>query len=365
MQKKSKVEEIFLKDSAQKLIYAPTEKINTLIVDNFPMLGKLTALRFLEWAQQNEGNTVSLPTGKTPEHFIKWVTHLLHGWKDKKIQALLEESGVDPAKKPDMRSFSFIQIDEFYPISSAHHNSFFYYVNKFYIKQLGFDLKKALLINPNTVGLAKGEQLDEVWPDYIVDLSLRIRHPENATERRQKQVLDSVDQFCTEYEDKIRDLGGIGFFLGGIGPDGHIAFNVQGSDHFSTTRLTPTNYETQAAAASDLGGIEISRNRLVITIGLQTITYNPDATAIIIAAGEAKANVVKNAIQSEMSNNVPASVLQKLPGSRFYITKGAAKLLDERFVLTIAGEKTLKPQIIQQVITDLALTKNKKISERK
>ena len=70
-------------------------------------------------------------------------------------------------------------------------------------------------------------------------------------------------------------MGGIGFFLGGIGPDGHVGFNVRGSDHYSTTRLTATNYETQAAAAGDLGGIEISRNRLVITIGLNTITYNP------------------------------------------------------------------------------------------
>lgn len=75
-----------------------------------------------------------------------------------------------------------------------------------------------------------------------------------------------------EYEEKIRTLGGIGFFLGGIGPDGHIGFNVRGSDHYSTTRLTEVNYETQAASSSDLGGIEVSKNRLVITIGLNTIT---------------------------------------------------------------------------------------------
>ena len=93
-------------------------------------------------------------------------------------------------------------------------------------------------------------------------------------------------------------MGGIGFFLGGIGPDGHIAFNVRGSDHNSTTRLTSTNFETQAAAATDLGGIEISRNRLVITIGLRTITYNPEATGIIIAAGEAKSLIIKNSLEN-------------------------------------------------------------------
>ena len=44
-----------------------------------------------------------------------------------------------------------------------------------------------------------------------------------------------IDQWCNEYENKIRSLGGIGFFLGGIGPDGHIAFNVRGADHNSAT----------------------------------------------------------------------------------------------------------------------------------
>jgi glucosamine-6-phosphate deaminase len=81
-------------------------------------------------------------------------------------------------------------------------------------------------------------------------------------------VINRVDEFCMDYETRIREMGGIGFFLGGIGPDGHIAFNVRGSSTYSVTRLTGTNYETQAAAATDLGGIEISRNRLVITIGL-------------------------------------------------------------------------------------------------
>ncbi|MCD4692576.1 MAG: glucosamine-6-phosphate deaminase, partial [Calditrichales bacterium] len=77
----SKVEEIAVKRNNQKIIYPPTEKINTIVVDNFPELGKLTAMRFIEWAQNNEGWTISLPTGKTPEHFIKWVTYLLSNWE--------------------------------------------------------------------------------------------------------------------------------------------------------------------------------------------------------------------------------------------------------------------------------------------
>ncbi|HEX9652071.1 MAG TPA: glucosamine-6-phosphate deaminase [bacterium] len=357
----SKVEQSALQRSGEKPIYSPREKIATIIVENFPALGKLVALRFIEWAQQNPGWTISLPTGKTPEHFIKWVTNILKTWHTKKTTGMLEDNGVDPAKKPDMKSFHFIQIDEFYPINSWQHNSFYFYVNKYYLDGFGLDPKKALLINPNAIGLSADQKLDDIWPDNIVDLTLRTRYPMDVFERRRKQVLEAVDQFCTEYERTIRALGGIGFFLGGIGPDGHIGFNVQGSDHYSTTRLTATNYETQAAAATDLGGIEVSRNRLVITIGLQTMVHNLKTTAIIMAAGEAKAAIIKKAIESEQSNDVPASVLQELPNATFYITRGAAKLLVERRSHTLANSEDITLAEKIRIVTDLALEKKKKI----
>ena len=90
-----------------------------------------------------------------------------------------------------------------------------------------------------------------------------------------------------------------------------------------------TNFETQAAAAVDLGGIEISRNRLVITIGLGTITHNKNAAAIIIAAGEAKAPIVQQSLESAPDVKYPATVLQRLKNSRFYLTKGASKTLTD------------------------------------
>ena len=162
-----------------------------------------------------------------------------------------------------------------------------------------------------------------------VDLSLRYRNPKSDEEEQQQKSIFIIDQWCSDYEQKIRDLGGIGFFLGGIGPDGHIAFNIRGSSHNSTTRLMNTNFETQAAAATDLGGIEISKNRLVITIGLGTITYNPDVVAIIIAAGESKAEIVKKSLENSKNIKYPATVLNKFKNSRFYLTNGAAKKLKD------------------------------------
>ena len=63
--------------------YDITTFLPYILVDNFPRLGMLTALRFLEWVAQNPEGVISLPTGKTPEYFIKWTMHFLHHWDDR------------------------------------------------------------------------------------------------------------------------------------------------------------------------------------------------------------------------------------------------------------------------------------------
>jgi len=315
-------------------------KIPYLLVDNFPQLGMITALRFLEWVQENPEGVISLPTGKTPEYFIRWTQFLLHNWNNEKGAKILHEYGLYPSKKPDMRGLHFVQIDEFYPIDPQQKNSFYNYVNEFYIKGFGLDPSSSLLINANEIPLYNKKSFKEIFPELQVDLSLRYREAKTNQERYQKDSIFMIDDWCANYEYQIREKGGIGFFLGGIGPDGHIAFNIKGSDHFSTTRLMETNFETQAVAAGDLGGIEISKHRLVITIGLQTITYNPEAVAIIFAAGEAKAEVVKNALENEASNKYPATALQKLKNGRFYLTRGAASKLEDSVNAYYSGEWT-------------------------
>ena len=306
-----------------------TTKIPYITVDNLLKLGLLTSLRFLEWANENPDGVISLPTGKTPEYFIKYTGFMLRHWDKIEGRQIRERYGFGEMSKPDLRGLKFVQIDEFYPINPAQHNSFYNYIRKYYIDGFGLESANSVTINSVTIPLPDEMHYREVFQDMTIDLSLRFREAKNRQEKLQQQAIFMIDNWCSQYEEKIRELGGIGFFLGGIGPDGHIAFNTRGSDLFSTTRLTKTNFETQAVAAGDLGGMEISRNRLVITIGLETITYNPDAVAIIFAAGEAKAGIVKDALEHEKENMYPASVLQRLPDSRFYLTSGAASRLND------------------------------------
>ncbi len=322
----SKVEQAFLSQSG---IEGMTTKIPYITVSDFPKLGLFTALRFVEWVAENPEGVISLPTGKTPEYFIKYTQLLLSEWNKKSVASLRDKYGLGGQKRPEMKGLQFVQIDEFYPIDPAQHNSFFNYVSNFYLGGFGLDPSRALLINSSEIPLAGNRNFSEVFPDFKIDLSLRFREAKSEFEKIQQDSIFLIDNWCSSYEMKIRKKGGIGFFLGGIGPDGHIAFNTRGSDLYSTTRLTGTNFETQAVAAGDLGGIEVSRSRLVITIGLETITYNPDAVAVIFAAGEAKAEIVKNSLESDMDTVYPATVLQRLKNSRFYLTAGAASRLND------------------------------------
>lgn len=325
----SKVETAYYTQSGYSAI---TTKIPYITVDNFPKLGLLTSLRFLEWVSNNPGGVISLPTGKTPEYFIKYTKYLLENWSTPTGKKIREESNLGALKKPWLGNLKFVQIDEFYPINPKQKNSFYNYVMNYYID--GFNLNKdnCLLINTNDIPLYNNKNHLDVFPNSSIDISLRYREANSVVEEIQQKSIFMIDNWCSNYEKNIRDMGGIGFFLGGIGPDGHIAFNTRGSNHFSATRLTHTNFETQAVSAGDLGGIEVSRNRLVITIGLETITYNPDAVSIIFAAGEAKANIVKQSLESKPDAYYPATVLQKQKNSRFYLTNGAASQLNDKLV---------------------------------
>jgi glucosamine-6-phosphate deaminase len=236
-------------------------------------------------------------------------------------------------------------------------------VREFYIKGFGLSPEKALLIDSTSLGLPAGKTMDKIFPKGIVDLSLRVRQTRTELESLQRDAINRVDEFCMDYETRIRERGGIGFFLGGIGPDGHIAFNVRGSSFYSVTRLTGTNYETQAAAATDLGGIEISRSRLVITIGLATITYNPSSTAIIIAAGDAKARIVRQAIEEEKNPQFPSTVLQDLTHSCFYLSKGAASLLTERRFINLTRIEKFDNETTDEIVISLALQNKKLLDE--
>lgn len=335
-------------------------KTQVLTIDNYITLGQLTALRFIEWVSLNPGGVVALPTGKTPEFFIKWIQYYLDNWDAESKHGLIAQLGI---AKPDFGSCHFFQLDEFFPINPENERSFQYFVKKYYIDVLGFDSAKTHLINTYYINekdrelLGGAQTLNEIFTEGGIDLSLRVRTAQSRQEELQQRAIHLYDEYCADYEKQIRDLGGIGFFLGGIGPDGHIAFNVRGSSHFSHTRLTGLNYESQAAAAGDLGGISMVRKKAVITMGLETITYNPDCVAIIIAAGQSKAKVVAGSLLNEPAIDYPATCLQQLPAARFFITAASSVLLPKSESQTKMRYDATKQNHRSTAITDAFVEK--------
>ncbi len=114
-------------------------KVPYIVVQNFPNLGLLTSLRFLEWVSENPEGLISLPTGKTPEYFVKWTMKFLNGWDKPETGRIMADNGFSITKKPVLRKLRFVQMDEFYPINPRQHNSFYDYIQNFYIKGFGID----------------------------------------------------------------------------------------------------------------------------------------------------------------------------------------------------------------------------------
>jgi glucosamine-6-phosphate isomerase len=80
-----------------------------------------------------------------------------------------------------------------------------------------------------------------------------------------------LEEECIAYEEKIRRAGGIELFLGGIGPDGHIAFNEPGSSLRSRTRVKTLAYETILANSRFFDNDLTKVPKMALTVGVQTV----------------------------------------------------------------------------------------------
>ena len=113
---------------------------------------------------------------------------------------------------------------------------------------------------------------------------------------------------CNDYETAIRKLGGINLFIGGIGTDGHIAFNEPGSSLSSRTRIKTLRYDTIKSNARFFDGDISQVPQTALTVGIGTIM---DADEVmIIATGRNKAEAIKHGIEGSISHMWPISILQ-------------------------------------------------------
>jgi len=117
-----------------------------------------------------------------------------------------------------------------------------------------------------------------------------------------------LEEECETYEERIRKVGGIDLFLGGIGPDGHIAFNEPGSSLSSRTRIKTLTYDTRVANSRFFGGDPNKVPRTALTVGVATVM---DAREVlIIVNGISKARALQKAVEEGVNHMWTVSMLQ-------------------------------------------------------
>ena len=116
---------------------------------------------------------------------------------------------------------------------------------------------------------------------------------------------------CQAYEDKITAVGGIDLFLGGIGPDGHIAFNEPGSSLTSRTRLKTLTYDTIVANSRFFNNDINQVPKTALTVGVGTIMDAKEV--IIIANGHKKALALHKVVEEGINHIWTVSALQMHP----------------------------------------------------
>ncbi|MDR3130765.1 MAG: glucosamine-6-phosphate deaminase [Treponema sp.] len=116
---------------------------------------------------------------------------------------------------------------------------------------------------------------------------------------------------CEVYEEQIRSLGGIELFLGGMGADGHLAFNEPGSSLRSRTRVKTLARATRIANARFFGGDVNQVPATALTVGVGTVM---DAREVLIlATGHGKARALQAAVEGGVSQMCTVSCLQMHP----------------------------------------------------
>jgi glucosamine-6-phosphate deaminase len=224
-------------------------------------------------------------------------------------------------EKLSFKNVIAFNLDEYYPIDQDALQSYSRFMKKYLFDKVD--------INPANCHIPNGE-----WPK------------------------EEIKQNCAAYEKLIESVGGIDLQILGIGNNGHIGFNEPGSSLFSKTRLVPLDNSTRIANAKEFQNI--SRvPRLAITMGIGTILKAK--RILLMAWGQIKAPVIKKAVEGDVTEQIPASLLQQHIDCTFVTDELASSDLTRFKSPWLTGECEWTPQIVRKAVIGTALKLGKPI----
>jgi glucosamine-6-phosphate deaminase len=125
---------------------------------------------------------------------------------------------------------------------------------------------------------------------------------------------------CERYEAAIGEAGGIDVCVLGIGRNGHIGFNEPGAPFDSRTRVVELSESTRKVNASDFEADRAPER--AITAGMATIFDSK--MVLLLASGTNKAGAVAAAVEDDVSESMPASMLRSHPDAVLFLDEAAA-----------------------------------------
>ncbi|KAK0088812.1 hypothetical protein PV325_010606 [Microctonus aethiopoides] len=226
---------------------------------------KYVMKRILDF-QPNESKyfILGLPTGGTPLGMYK---KLIEYHKAGKI------------------SFKYVKtfnMDEYVDLPRDHPESYHYYMYHNFLKHIDIDPKNVHILDGNAPDLTKE---------------------------------------CDEFERKMAEAGGVELFIGGIGPDGHIAFNEPGSSLVSRTRVKSLAQDTLEANARFFGNDINKVPKQALTVGVGTVMNAKEV--MILITGSHKAFALYKAVEEGVNHMWTVSAFQQHPRTLFICDEDA------------------------------------------
>jgi glucosamine-6-phosphate deaminase len=169
---------------------------------------------------------------------------------------------------------------------------------------------------------------------------------------------EDIKTHCAEYEQLIESVGGIDLQILGIGNNGHIGFNEPGSSIVSKTRLVPLDNSTRVANSKEFQNIS-KVPRLAITMGIGTILKAK--RILLMAWGQIKAPVIQKAVEGNLTEQIPASLLQQHNDCLFVTDDLASSDLTRFKSPWLTGECEWTPQMVRKAVVNTALKLGKPI----
>jgi len=245
--------------------------MNVFIFKNRQEVAQEAARLIIEAWEKKPDLVLGLAAGRTP---LDLYQSLIRAYEEKKI---------------DFTRVKVFSLDEYVGLSQDHPLSF-----AFYFRQ---NLFNEVNLRPENIFLLNGQA-------------------------------ENIEAHCRWYEAMIAQAGGIDIQILGIGLNGHIGYNEPGSSFGSRTRLQVLTPETRAREKAPFEARGEEPPCLALTLGLATILEAKNI--LLLATGEEKAQIVRDALEGPITISVPASCLQLHPSVFAFLDEPASSRLERK-----------------------------------